>query len=92
MAMHARERIDWAWFTFSRVRVSRELELERTEREAAEGLGMAYSSVRSIVEDIKECLGVRTVREIRLWWRANRELWAACALEQAGLSKEGYAG
>lgn len=89
--MQARERIDWAWFTTSRVRVLRELELERTEQEAAEALGIAYSSVRSIVEDIKERTGLRTLRELRQWWREHRSDWGAWVLAQGGVGLEGYA-
>lgn len=65
MAMQGIETRDWEWFTYSRVRVLRELADDRTEREAAENLGIAYDSVRSIVEDLKNKTGLQNVRELR---------------------------
>ena len=53
----------------------RELEAERTEKEAAVNIGVEYSTHRGHVEDLKTRLGVQSVREIRWWWRGHRESW-----------------
>lgn len=90
MAVQGNEQIDWVWFTYSRVSVLRELADARTEREAAERLGISYHSVRSIAEDLKNKTSLRDVRELGRWWRENREPWAAWVLEQGGLRREGY--
>ncbi|MGE0598236.1 MAG: hypothetical protein AB7J35_00235 [Dehalococcoidia bacterium] len=90
MAMQDRENGDWGWVTYSRMRVLRELSADRTEREAAEVLGMSYDGLRSIVETIKEQAGLESVREMRGWWRQNRGFWLEWVLEQAGMSEEGY--
>jgi DNA-binding CsgD family transcriptional regulator len=75
VSIESRDRVDYDRVTISKARVMRELEAEFTAREAAERLGMAYETVRSNVEDLKTELGVQSVREIRRWWRANREGW-----------------
>lgn len=90
MAMQARERVDWAWLTPSRVGVLRELADDRTEREAGERLGITYDSVRSIVEDLKNKTGMQSVRELRRWWRENRGAWLAWCAVLAGVGEEGY--
>lgn len=90
MAMQDRENGDWSWLTYSRVRVLRELAADRTERETAELLGMSYHGVRSIVVTIKAQTGLGSVREVRGWWRANREAWLDWVMDQGGMSKEGY--
>ena len=90
MAMQARERIDWAWFTPSRVGVLRELADDRTEREAGERMGIAYDSVRSIVEDLKNKTGLQSVREMRRWWRGNRAAWLAWCAQLGGVGQERY--
>jgi len=70
--------------------VLRELAADRTERETAELLGMSYHGVRSIVVTIKAQTGLGSVREVRGWWRANREAWLDWVMDQGGMSKEGY--
>jgi hypothetical protein len=89
MAAQANEP-DWNWFTPSRVRILRELELERTEHEAARTLGVAYTTVRGHVAAIKERTGLRTVRHVRQWWRQNRAAWAVWVLAQGGVGLEEY--
>ena len=90
MAMEDREQVDWSWLTYSRLRVLRELEADRTEREAADVLGVTYDGVRSAVEAMKIQAGLASVREMRGWWGQNRGLWLEWVLEQAGMGKEGY--
>ncbi len=90
MAMQDREQLDWSWLTYSRVRVLRELAHDRSEREAAETLGITYDGVRSIIEAIKDQTGLGSVRELRRWWRQNREVWLDWVMEQAGMGEEGY--
>ncbi|MBK9343786.1 MAG: hypothetical protein IPN07_12315 [Dehalococcoidia bacterium] len=90
MAMRGIESQDWAWFTFSRVRVLRELADGRSERDAAERLGIAYSSVRSVVEELKNKTGLHSVREIGRWWRGQAGEWLAWCAEQAGAAQKGY--
>lgn len=85
MAVQSNERIDWAWFTYARVAVLREIEAERTEKEAAANIGVEYSTVRGHVEDLKARLGLGSVKEIRWWWRGHREAWLAWCAKQAGL-------
>ena len=87
--MQDREQLDWAWLTISRVRVLRELADDRSEREAAETLGITYDGVRSITEAIKDQTGLGSVRELRRWWRQNRGVWLAWVAEQAGMGEKG---
>lgn len=77
------------WLTPSRARVLRELADDRTEREAAERLGMSYTSVRSAVQVLKRFAGCESVHDLRRWWRQNRDAWAEWLLEQGGVSKNG---
>lgn len=91
MAMQDCGQPGYDWLTASRARVLRELADDRTEREAAERLGMSFSGVRSIVEELKVKTGEPDVRALRRWWRANRGSWLAWLAEQGGLSAEGYA-
>jgi DNA-binding CsgD family transcriptional regulator len=86
MSIQGHDGFDYEWLTPRRVRVMRELEADYTEREAAEHLGVSYESVRSTVEELKAKLGVHSVREIRQWWRAQREGWVAWCAEQAGVA------
>lgn len=72
MAIEGRDQAGCDWLTASRARVLRELADDRTEREAAERLGMSYNGVRSIVEELKAKTGQPDVRALRRWWRANR--------------------
>lgn len=88
--MQDREQLDWSWLTYSRVRVLRELADDRSEREAAETLGITYEGVRSVIEAIKDRTGLGSVRELRRWWRQNRGIWLAWVAEQAGMGEEGY--
>lgn len=39
---------------------------------------------------IKAQTGLGSVREVRGWWRANREAWLDWVMDQGGMSKEGY--
>lgn len=82
--------IDYDWLTTSRARVLRELADDRTEREAAERLGITYNGLRSLVEDIKDETGLRSVREISRWWRQERVNWLAWWAEQGGVNEKGY--
>lgn len=88
--MQDREQVDWSWLTISRLRVLRQLADDRTDREAAEALGVSYAGVRSIVEKIKEQAGLESVREMRRWWRQNRAVWLDWVMEEVGLGEEGY--
>ena len=72
--MQDREQLDWSWLTISRLRVRRELTEDRSEREAAETLGITHEGVRSIVEAIKDLAGLGSVRELRRWWRLRIRL------------------
>lgn len=87
MAGSAREAIDWTWFTYARIAVLRELAAERTEREAADNLGVAYSTVRSTVEDIKLRLWFHENRELKVWWRAYGRDWHAWCGQHAGIAE-----
>ncbi len=77
VAIEGRDQAGYDWLTASRARVLRELADDRTEREAAERLGMSYNGVRSIVEELKAKTGQPDVRALRRWWRANRGPWLA---------------
>ncbi|MBK7330085.1 MAG: hypothetical protein IPI85_13670 [Dehalococcoidia bacterium] len=70
--------------------VLRELADGRSERDAAERLGIAYSSVRSVVEELKNKTGLHSVREIGRWWRGQAGEWLAWCAEQAGAAQKGY--
>lgn len=92
MAIQGLNRTDYEWVTPSRARVLRELLDDIPEREIANRLGTTYAGVRGIIEEIKNKTGLRSVREIRRWWRDNRGPWAEWILAQGGMSKEGYLG
>jgi DNA-binding CsgD family transcriptional regulator len=85
MSIQGQDGFDDEWLTASKARVMRELEAEATEREAAEHLGLSSEGVRSTVEELKEKLDARSVRELRQWWRVQREGWVAWCAEQAGV-------
>lgn len=87
VSIQGQEGFDYEWLTPRRVRVLRELETEATEKEAADHLQVTYEAVRSAVEELKEKLEVRSVRELRQWWRAHREGWLAWCARQAGISR-----
>ena len=81
----------WERVTFARMRVLRELDEGRTEREAAERLHISYERVRSHVEDLKDLTGCRSVRELARWWRANRDDWHEWIGQEAGIvPRKGY--
>ena len=61
--MEDREDVDWAWVTPRRLRVLAMLADDRTEQEIADELGVAYSTVRSHVEDLKRFTGRESVRD-----------------------------
>ena len=75
MSVQSHTRIDYEWITFSKARVLAQLEAEFTEREGANNLAMPYETFRSAVEDIKQRIGLSSVKEIRWWWRENYEPW-----------------
>ena len=89
MAIQGQGQVDYEWPTASLARVLRELADDRSEREAAERLGVAYTSVRSAVHVLKGYTGCENVRDLRRWWRENREPWAEWVLEQGGVSQNG---
>jgi|GEM_PF-5536755 len=80
---------NYEWITWSRARVLREPAQMRTEREAAKRLGMEYTGIRSIVEDIKHYTGLDNVRDIGRWWAKEWPKWAKWAAEQGGSVEEG---
>jgi DNA-binding CsgD family transcriptional regulator len=89
VAIQGQGHVEYDWLTASRARVLRELADDRTEREAAERLGVAYASVRSAVQVLKRYTGCESVHDLRRWWRQTRESWAEWLLEQGGVSKNG---
>lgn len=72
--------------TVARVRVLRELEDGRTEREIAARLCMTYHGVRSHVEDLKALTGCQNVRDLGRWWRLNRTAWHVWLAREAGVA------
>ena len=92
MVIQGLNQADYEWLTPSRLRVLRELTDDIPEREIANRLKMTYAGVRSIVEELKNKTGLRSVRDVRRWWRENRGLWAEWVLAQGGVNKEGYLG
>jgi hypothetical protein len=89
VAAQAVNSIDYEWFSYRRVRVLRELAQFRTEREGAASLGIAYTSFRGTVQEVKNKTGLHDVREIGRWWLAERPKWLAWVAKQGGLSREG---
>ncbi len=83
--MNQSREYDWTWFTCSRVRVLRELADNRSEREAADRIGVGYSTIRSVVSDIKAQTGLSSVREISRWWRSHRLQWLEWHAELGGV-------
>lgn len=79
------ERHVWEGITLRRAEVLRELAANRTEREAAEHLGIAMSGVRSHVERLKALTGCTSVRELGRWWQANRDKWLDYCRRAAGV-------
>jgi DNA-binding CsgD family transcriptional regulator len=87
VATQGPDEVGFDWLTASRARVLRELADDRTEREAAERLGLSYTTVRSAVQVLRGYTGYENVHDLRRWWRQNRESWAGWVLEQGGVSK-----
>lgn len=61
MTVESREDTEWAWITPRRLRVLAMLADDRTEQEIADELGLAYTTVRSHVEDLKRFTGQGSV-------------------------------
>lgn len=78
------ERHVWEDITLRRAEVLRELAANRTEREAADRLGIAVSGVRSHVERLKALTGCASVRELGRWWQTNRGMWLDYCRRAAG--------
>lgn len=87
VAIQGRDQAGYDWLTASRARVLRELADDRTQREAAERLGLSYTTIRSAVQVLRGYTGCENVHDLRRWWRQNREPWADWLLEQGGVSK-----
>ena len=90
MATQGPDQVGFDWLTASPARVLRELADDRTEREAAERLGVAYTSVRSAVQVLKRYTGCESVHDLRRWWRQNRESWAGWVLGAGRREQEQY--
>ena len=83
--MQRREAVDWMWFTYTRVDLLRRLAEQRTQREIADERGVAYTTVRSEVETLKDHLGVSSIREIGRWWNGHKRDWLTWCANLAGL-------
>lgn len=70
--------------TYRRALVLRELADGRTEREAAETLGLSYTGLRSHTAVLLEISQSPDVRELGRWWRRHRAEWVAIMAEAAG--------
>lgn len=85
MSIERQEFIDWNQFTFTRVRILSALADLRSEREIADENGISYRTVRGHVEELKNMIGCRDVRELGRWWRHRAPDWHRWCAEQAGL-------
>lgn len=92
MAVEDREDVDWAWVTTQRLRVLALLTDERTEQEIADELRVAYSTVRSHVEELKRYTGQGSVKEIRRYWREAGPRYVAYVARLAGVGERWYLG
>jgi DNA-binding NarL/FixJ family response regulator len=86
MSLEGQEQfIDWNQFTFTRVRILSALADLRSEREIAGENGISYSTVRGHVEELKNLVGERDVRNLGRWWRHHAPAWHRWCAQQAGL-------
>lgn len=92
MAVEDREDIEWAWVTPQRLRVLALLADERTEQQIADELGVAYTTVRSHVEELKRHTGHGSVREIRKYWKEAGPRYVAYVARLAGVGAKRYLG
>ncbi len=79
--------VPWERLTVARVRILRELEDRRTEREIAERLLMTYNGVRSHVEDLKALTGCADVRALGRWWGDVRGDWLGWLAREAVIAR-----
>jgi DNA-binding CsgD family transcriptional regulator len=79
---------DWQQITIMRARVLSELEDRQTERRIAERAGIAYSTVRGHVEDLKDVTGCRDVQGVGRWWQRNRGSWLRWVASQGGVPRQ----
>jgi len=69
VAAQGPDQLDWGSFTYARVRVLRGLADFKSEREIAGDLGVAYTTIRTHVSQLKLLTGFGDVREMARWWR-----------------------
>jgi hypothetical protein len=65
----------FARLTVRRVAALGQLAHGRTEREAAEALGLQVEGFRSVVRELKEITGLNSTRDLGEWWRGHMGAW-----------------
>jgi DNA-binding CsgD family transcriptional regulator len=90
LTVESQEDLEWAWVTPQRLRVLALLADERTEQEIADELGVAYSTVRSHVEELKRHTGQGSVKEIRRYWRKAGPRYVVYVARLAGVGERWY--
>lgn len=90
MTVESREDTEWAWITPRRLRVLAMLADDRTEQEIADELGLAYTTVRSHVEDLKRFTGQGSVKGIRRYWREEGPRHVTYVARLAGVGEKWY--
>jgi hypothetical protein len=65
----------FARLTVRRVAALGQLAHGRTEREAAEALGLQIEGFRSVVRELKDLTGLNSTRDLGEWWRGNMGAW-----------------
>ena len=79
---------DWESLAFKKVGVLRGLADARSETEIAATEGVEYNTIRGHVEQLKDILGIRDVKEMGRWWRRHARDWHRWCAAQAGLEEE----
>ena len=81
--------VDWHSFTYAKLQLLRGLADNRSERQIADDAGMAYTTARWHVAQLKVLTGCHDVGELARWWRSHAEDWHLWIAELAGLEEPG---
>lgn len=84
----------FARLTVRRVAALGQLAHGRTERAAAEALGLQIEGFRSVVRELKEITGLNSTRDLGEWWRRNMGAWLECVstIAQGEVSPDSWTG
>ncbi|GMV86472.1 MAG: hypothetical protein AMXMBFR80_23270 [Dehalococcoidia bacterium] len=82
------------WLCNPRSPAGRALAHGRTERAAAEALGLQIEGFRSVVRELKEITGLNSTRDLGEWWRRNMGAWLeyVSTIAQGEVSPDSWTG